>query len=149
MQSPTCLLKTRRLADNHGRCFVSRRWRCSHLQPPWTCITDSASTRSTGALPELHCYQPYTICVISLANGAGKYDVGENNNSARGGDVGTRFFSKTRESGAWEHSCILLSAAAVVTTSAVVSQRKTMYPCRFVTNPDPELFLESVIFVCL
>ena len=50
--------------------------------------------RVNWALPELHCYQPYTICVISLANGAGKYDVGENNNSARGGDVGTRFFQR-------------------------------------------------------
>ena len=95
-------------------------------------ITDSASTRSTGALPKLHCYPPYTIGVISLANGAGKYDVGENNNnSERGGDVGTRFFSKTRESGAWELSWILLSAAAVLTTSAVVSQRMTIHPCRF------------------
>ena len=44
-------------------------------------------------------------------------------------DVGTRF-SKTRESSAWEHSWILLIAAAVMTTLAVVSQRKTIHPCR-------------------
>ena len=33
VQSPTCLLKTRRLADCHGKCFVPRRWRCSLPQP--------------------------------------------------------------------------------------------------------------------
>ena len=77
-QSPTCLLKTRRLADNHRGCFAPRRWRCSLVQPPERVITDSALTLSTWALPKLHCYPPYTTCVISLANGTGKYDVRDN-----------------------------------------------------------------------
>ena len=38
-----------------------------------------------------------TICVISLVNGTGKHDVRKNKNSARGVDVGTRFFTDTRE----------------------------------------------------
>ena len=56
-------------------------------------------------------------------------------------------FSKTRESGAMEHSWILLSAAAVVTTSAVVSQRRTMSSCSLVTNPNPELFFFKAVIV--
>ena len=33
MQSPTCLLKTRRLADCHRKCFAPRRWRRLLPQP--------------------------------------------------------------------------------------------------------------------
>ena len=46
---------------------------------------------------KLHSYPPHTICVISLVNGTGKHDVRKNKNSARGVDVGTRFFKDTRE----------------------------------------------------
>ena len=136
MPSSTCLLKTRRLADCHMKCFAPRRWRCSLLQPPERVC---ASARLTWALAT-QATQLSTIHLRHLSgNGTGTYDV-------HVAWTWALAFSKTRESGAWGRSWILLSTAAVA-TSAVVSQRKTNNPCRFVSNPDPELFFLKAVIV--
>ena len=128
MQSSTCLLKTGRLADCHRKCFAPRRWRCSHLQPLERVC---ASARLTWALAT-QATQLSTIHHLRhlSGNGTGTYDV-------HVAWTWSLAFSKTRESGAWEHPRILLSAAAV-TTSAVVPQRKN--------EPRPvAVFLKAVI----
>ena len=136
MQSSTCLLKTRRLVDCHMKCLAPRRQRCSLLQPPERVC---ASARLTWLWPP-KATQFSTVCVISLVNGTGTYDVYVEWTCACA-------FSRTRESGAWERLWILVSAAAVVMTSAVVSQRKTISSCSLVTNPNPELFFLKAVIV--
>ena len=126
-QSPTCLLKTRRLADNHRRCFASRRWRCSLVQPLQRAIIDPVNWGFAQAalLSTIHHWRHLSCQRDRQVRCEGQQK------TAHVAWEWALACSKTRESGAWEHSCILLSAAAVVTTSAVVSQRKTIYPCRF------------------
>ena len=63
----------------------------------------------------------------------------ENKNSACGVDVSTRFFKDTRERcmGTFVDSPQYGGGRDDIGS---VSQRKTILPCRFVTNADPELF---------
>ena len=127
-----CLLKATRLADCHRKCFAPRRWRCSLPQPPER-VSPTAHRPAEHGL--LHSYPPYNICVISLANGTGKYDVRENTNSARGVDVGTRFFKDARE------RCL---GTFVDSPQCGGGRDDTIYFCRCATNPDP-FFLKAVI----
>ena len=146
-QSPTCLLKTGRLADCHGKCFAPLRWRCSLLKQPERVSPDSASTRITLALPKLHSYTPHTICVILST---GRASTIWRTKTVHVAWTWALAFSKTRESGAWGRSWILLSAAAVVTTSRAVPQREDDVSLQVGDEPRPgAVFLKAAIFICL
>ena len=145
MQSPTSLLKTRRPPTITGSVLLH-------------CVGDARFSNHLNVYhrPRIHPHnlgfaqrtQLSTIHHLRhLANGTGAHDVRENKNRARGVDVCMRFFKDARESCVGTFVDNLLSAAAVMTTSAVVSQRKTISPCSLVTNPDPELFFLKAVIV--